>query len=160
MKYFALLLAGVPALLGQAVSGTIQGQVLDAQTRKPVPAVWVTGMRAGSAPFTRHTKSGGDGAFVIPALTAGSYSLCVEAANELYLDPCLWNASSTIVTVASGQSVTGIAVKLTAASVLNIQVQDVQKTLSQLTKDGRHPDLALGVLGAERIVLSGSRRRR
>jgi hypothetical protein len=30
---------------------------------------------------------------------------------------------------------------------LNIQVQDAQKVLSQLTKDGRRPDLTLGVWG-------------
>jgi hypothetical protein len=37
--------------------------------------------------------------------------------------------------------------KLTAASVLNVQVQDAQKVLSQLTQDGRRPDLTLGVWG-------------
>jgi hypothetical protein len=37
--------------------------------------------------------------------------------------------------------------KLTAASVLNIQMQDPQKVLSQKTKDGRNPDLTLGVWG-------------
>jgi hypothetical protein len=38
-------------------------------------------------------------------------------------------------------------VKLTAASVLNVQVQDAQKALSQMTRDGRRPDLTLGVWG-------------
>jgi hypothetical protein len=33
------------------------------------------------------------------------------------------------------------------ASVLNIQVQDVQGVLAQITRDGRRPDLTLGVWG-------------
>ncbi len=37
--------------------------------------------------------------------------------------------------------------KLTAASILNVQIQDAQKVLTQLTKDGRRPDLAIGVWG-------------
>jgi hypothetical protein len=120
---------------------------LDAQTQKPVPAVLVIASRAGAPPFTKNTKSGGDGAFQIQGLTAGSYSLCVQAAGDQYLDPCQWNGSPTAVTLASGQNATGISLRLIAASVLNIQVQDAQDVLSQLTKDGRRPDLTLGVWG-------------
>lgn len=103
--------------------------------------------RAGAPPFTKNTRSGGDGAFQIYGLTAGSYSLCVQAAGDLYLDPCQWNGSPTTVALASGENAAGISLRLTAASVLNIQVQDAQKVLSQLTKDGRRPDLTLGVWG-------------
>ena len=52
-----------------------------------------------------------------------------------------------MVTLTSGETASGISVKLTAASVLNVQVQDAQKALSQMTRDGRRPDLTLGVWG-------------
>jgi hypothetical protein len=102
---------------------------------------------AGMPPLAKNTKSGGAGEFQIQGLTAGKYSLCVQAAGDQYLDPCLWTGSPTTVTLTSGQSAAGLSVKLTAASILTIQVQDPQKALSQKTKDGRRPDLTLGVWG-------------
>ncbi len=55
-------------------------------------------------PFTRNTKSGGDGAFQISALTAGNYSLCVQAPGDQYLDPCQWNGTPTLVALTPGQA--------------------------------------------------------
>jgi hypothetical protein len=107
----------------------------------------VIASRAGAPPFTRNTKSGGDGSFRIQGLTAGNYSLCVQAAGDEYLDPCQWNGTPTGVTLLAGQAAAGIKIALASGSVLNIQVQDAQKVLSQLTKDGRHPNLTLGVWG-------------
>jgi hypothetical protein len=52
-----------------------------------------------------------------------------------------------MVAVASGQYVTAVALKLAPASVLSIQVRDVQGVLALMTKDGRRPDLTLGVWG-------------
>lgn len=49
--------------------------------------------------------------------------------------------------VATGKNATGLSLRLAPASVLRIQVQDAQKALSQTTKDGRRPDLTLGVWG-------------
>jgi hypothetical protein len=147
MKSVVALFIAVSAAIGQTGTGSIQGTILDAKTLKPVPAALAIASRAGAPPFTRNTKSAGDGAFQIQGLTAGSYSVCVQAAGDQYLDSCQWNGSPTTVTLAPGQNVTGIPVKLMAASVLNVQVQDAQKVLSQLTKDGRRPDLTLGVWG-------------
>jgi Carboxypeptidase regulatory-like domain len=147
VKYILILLLAVPAAIGQTGTASISGTVLDVKTQKPVPAAWVIASRAGAPPFTRNTKSGGDGAFRIQGLTAGNYSLCVQAAGDQYLDPCQWNGSPTTVTLTSAQNAAGISLKLAAASVLNVQVQDAQKILSQMTKDGRRPDLTLGVWG-------------
>ena len=147
VKCILMLLLAIQAAIGQTGTAGIGGTVLDAKSQKPVSAAWVIANRAGAPPFTKHTKSGGDGAFQIQGLTAGNYSLCVQASGDQYLDPCQWNGSPTTVTLASGQNSTGISLKLTAASVLNIQVQDPQKVLSQKTKDGRNPDLTLGVWG-------------
>jgi hypothetical protein len=52
-----------------------------------------------------------------------------------------------MVTLVSGQVATAISLRLTGASVLSIQVQDTQKVMSQKTKDGRRPELTVGVWG-------------
>jgi hypothetical protein len=138
-------LLAVPAAISQTGIATIQGTILDAKTQIPIPAALVIASRAGAPPFTRNTKSGGDGGFQIQGLTAGTYSLCVQVAGDRYLDPCLWSGTPATVTLTSGEAASGISVKLTAASVLNVQVQDAQNALSQMTRDGRRPDLTLGV---------------
>ena len=150
MKYILVLLLAVHAALAQTGTtgaASIAGTVLDAKTLKPVPAALVIASRAGAPPFTRNTKSGGDGAYQIPGLTPGNYLVCVQASGDQYLNPCEWNGTPAGVTLASGQAATGIKIALTPASVLIVQVTDAQKALSQLTKDGRHPDLSVGVWG-------------
>ena len=147
MKSILILLFAIHAALGQTGTASVQGTVLDAKTQKPVPAAWVIAVRAGPPPFTRNTKSGGDGAFQIQGLTAGNYSLCVQVEGDQFLDPCMWSTSPMTVTLISGQTASGISLKLTASSVLTVQVNDAQKALSQLTKDGRRPDLSVGVQG-------------
>jgi hypothetical protein len=111
----------------------------------------VTASRAAAPPFAKNTKSGGDGAFQIQGLTAGNYLVCVQVTGDQYLDPCQWNGTPAAVTLTSTQAATGIKIALIPASVLNIQVLDAQKALSQLTKDGRHPDLSLGVWGPKEM---------
>ncbi len=147
MKYVVIALLAVAAAIGQTGAGSIQGTIVDAKTLKPVPAVLVIASRAGAPPFTKNTKSGGDGAFLIQGLTGGNYLLCVQATGDQYLDPCQWNGTPAGVRLASGQTATGIKIALTPASVLSVQVKDAQKALSQLTKDGRRPDLNVGVWG-------------
>jgi hypothetical protein len=147
VKCILILSLAAPAAIGQTATGSVQGTILDAKTLKPVSAAWVIASRAGAPPFTKNTKTGGDGAFQIQGLTAGNFTLCVQASGDQYLDPCLWNGTPVRVTVTSGQTISGISVKVTAASILNVQVQDAQKVLSQKTKDGRRPELSLGVWG-------------
>jgi hypothetical protein len=147
MKYIAIFLLVTPFAIGQTGTASIAGTVLDARTQKPVPTVLVMAIRSDLPPFSRNTKSGGDGTFDIQGLPAGKYSLCVQAPGDGYLDPCQWNGTPAAVTLVSGQAATGVALRLSAASVLNIQVQDAQNLLRQKTKDGRRPDLAVGVWG-------------
>jgi hypothetical protein len=143
--------AALIALLGSGLraqnTAAIQGTVLDAKTLKPVAAAWVMANRAGAPPFSGHTKSGGDGTFSIRGLAAGKYSICVQAAGDAYLDPCQWSGSPVTVTLAAGQTSAGNAVRLAPASILTVQIQDPQRALSQKTKDGRQPELRLGVWG-------------
>jgi hypothetical protein len=88
MKYILLLLLAVSAAMGQTSTASIAGTVLDAKTLKPVPAALVIASRAGAPPFTRNTKSGGDGAYQVQGLTPGNYLVCVQASGGQYLDPC------------------------------------------------------------------------
>jgi hypothetical protein len=150
MKYILLISIAAHAALAQTGTtgaASIAGTVLDAKTLKSVPAALAIASRAGAPPFTRNTKSGGDGAYRIQGLTPGNYLVCVQVSGDRYLNPCEWNGSPAGVTLVSGQAATGIKVALTPASVLNVQVNDAQKALSQVTKDGRHPDLSVGVWG-------------
>ena len=150
MKYILVLLLAVHAALAQTGTtgaASISGMLVDAKTLKPVPAALVVASRAGAPPFTRNTKSGADGAFQIQGLAAGNYLVCIQAPGDQYLDPCQWNGTPTGVTLVSGQSATGITIALAPASVLNVAIKDAQKALSQLTKDGRRPDLSIGVWG-------------
>ena len=147
MKCIFILALVIPAAFGQTRTASIAGTVLDGKTQKPIPAALVMAVRSGLPPLSKNTKTGGDGAFQIQGLPAGEYSLCVQAPGDGYLDPCQWNGNPTTVTLASGQAAAGVTLRLTAASVLTIQVQDAQKVLSQKSKDGRRPELTLGVWG-------------
>lgn len=150
MKYTLIFLLALQAALAQTGTtgaASIAGTVLDAETLKPVPVAWVIASRAGAPPFSRSTKSGGDGAFQIQGLAAGNYVVCVQAPGDQYLDPCQWNGAPTEVALVSGQAATGIKIPLAPASILNVQVMDAQNALSQLTKDGRRPNLSVGVWG-------------
>lgn len=146
LRWFAFCCM-VPAAFGQTETASIAGTVLDARTQKPVPAAFVLAIRCGAPPFSKTTKSGGDGAFQIQGLAAGAWSLCVQAPGNGYLDPCQWSGNPTTVTLGSGQAATGISLRITAGSVLNIQVKDAQRILSQKTRDGRRPHLMVGVWG-------------
>lgn len=150
MRFVAFLLAAAVGL-GAQTTASILGKVVDAKTSKTIPAAWVSASRTAVPPLSKRVKSGGDGSFQITGLTAGTYSVCVQVAGEQYLDPCQWGAVPTNLTVAAAQAVIGVSIRLTAASALSIQVVDPPQALSQLTADGRHPDLTLGVWGPHGI---------
>ena len=147
MKSILMLLLAMPVASGQTGTSSIAGTVLDAKTQKPIPAALVMAVASGAPAFSKNTRSGGDGAFQIQGLPAGKYSLCVQAPADAYLDPCQWNGSPSTVVLASGPAPAGIVLRLTPASILSIQVQDSQKVLSQKTRDGRRPELTVGVWG-------------
>ena len=151
MKCLALFLFALPAATGQTPTASITGTVLDMKTQKPVPAALVIAIQSGPVPFSRNTRAGADGAFQIRNLPPGKFSLCIQTPSHSYLDPCEWNGSPMAVTLVSGQAASGISIKLTPASTLSVRVQDAQKTLNQLTKDGRRADLTVGVWGPKGI---------
>jgi hypothetical protein len=104
VRYLSLLLLTIPHAFGQTRTASIQGTVLDAKTQRPAPAALVIASRAGAPPFTRSTKSGGDGVFQIQGFVEGNYSLCVQAADDQYVNPCEWNGAPTGIKLVSGQA--------------------------------------------------------
>jgi len=156
-KCALIVFFAVQFAIGQTGTASIRGAVLDGKTQKPVPAAWVVAVRDGISPLTRNTKSGGDGAFQIEGLPAGTYSLCVQVEGDRYLNPCQWGGKPATVTLTSTQAASGISLRLTAASVWTIQLQDPQKLLGQNTKDGRRPDLSIGVAGPQGLYYPAHR---
>ena len=146
-QFILLFLSAMPLAVSQSATGSIGGNVLDAKSQVTIPTALVTATRLDLPPVRKSTKSGGDGSFRIEGLPAGNYSLCVQAPGNMYLDPCEWESTSAGITLVSGQAANGVSLKLIAASILNIQVQDTQHLLSQKTKEGRTPDLSVGVWG-------------
>lgn len=146
---FVVLLAAIAARAQTGTTGaaSISGTVIDGTTLKPIPAALVIASRAGAPPFTRNTRSGGDGAYRIQGLTPGNYTLCVQASGDQYLNPCEWNGIPAGVALASGQGATGIRIALAPASLLSVQVKDAQRALSAATRDCRRPELRIGVWG-------------
>ena len=120
-------------MTAQSNTASISGSVIDGKTQKPIPSAVVVAIRSGVPNFTKNTRSGGDGAFLISGLAAGNYTLCVQTPGAAYLDPCQWNGAPGTVTVVSGQAAKGPTLRLTAASILSIVVQDPQKILTGKT---------------------------
>jgi hypothetical protein len=149
MKCIFLLSLVLPAAIGQTKLASLGGAVVDADKQEPIPAAMVRAVRSGLPPLSRHTRTGGDGAYQIDNLPAGTYSVCVQTPDDAFLDPCQWNGSPTTIVLDAGQTAAGVSFALTAGSVLDIQVRDEQKVFSQLTKDGRRPELSLGVWGPD-----------
>lgn len=154
MKSILAMLFAVQAVLAQtetAKVASIGGTIVDAKTLKPIPSALVVASRAGAPPLSRSTRSGGDGAFQIQGLAAGNFLVCVQAPGDQYLDPCEWNGNPVGVVLASGETASNIKIQLTPASILRVQIMDDSQALSQLTKDGRRPDLSVGVWGPRGI---------
>jgi hypothetical protein len=146
-KHILVLLLAAGAAISQTDTASVAGTVVDAKTQKPIPAAIVMAIRADVPPLSKTTRTGGDGAFRIDNMPAGRYSLCVQTAGDIWLDPCQWNSTPAGILLTAGQTATGVSLKLAAASVLNVQVKDSGKLLKQKRKDGRDPDLAIGVWG-------------
>ena len=144
MKYLLLLPVFTAAAAGQTqTAGTIAGTVTDLTTQKPLPAVLVMAVRNGLPPLSKSTRSGDAGEFQIAGLTPGEYSLCLQAPGR-YVDPCLWS-SPTKLTVAAGQTVSGVTLRMIPASIVTIRVEDAQNVISRRSSEGRRPELMIGV---------------
>jgi len=150
---FALFSLAVGAQTG---GGSIQGTVVDATTNKPIAGAFVTTIHSGLPPVSQTSKSTTTGVFQLQNLPAGTYSLCVQIPGGGYLNPCDWrNDAPTVaagsgalsVALAAGQNSSGNLVKVQPGSAVQVRLQDTGQLLSQTSKAGYNPDLALGVFG-------------
>ena len=149
MKRTLVLFFAAHALLAQSAKpvGSIAGTITDAKSKKPITSALVSASRVGSSPFVVQTKSGGDGAYQLQRLEPGSYLVCVQASGNQYLNSCEWDGAAAGIVIGSVQSAVGINIALAPASVLNVQLADPRGALRQLTRDGRRPELNIGVWG-------------
>jgi hypothetical protein len=153
LVYFRSWLSALFALSASAFSAvaqntaSIQGTIVDDSTGKPVPGAVVMASRNSPPAVRRTATSSFDGTFQISALAAGAYDLCAQMPTTLdsYLSTCHWGSAPTAVAAAGGQKSTGITLRMKAASVVKIHIDDAGKFLNQKNKNGFYPDLLMGV---------------
>jgi Carboxypeptidase regulatory-like domain len=126
-------------------AGSIQGTVTDASNNKPIAKAFVSATRTVLPPLRVTVESGADGSFTIGGLPAATYTLCVAPAADGYLDPCVWNPPAPTVTLAAGQKSSGHILRIQPGSILKIHLDDPSQLLTQKTKTGYLPHLAMGV---------------
>ena len=150
MRTFAGLVLAGACLMAQSVTTptpvtSIQGTVTDAVTGRPIAGAFVSATRTTLPPLRQTVKAGTDGTFTIAGLAAGTYTLCVQAAGDGYLDGCVWTPPGPNVTVTAGQKLAGISLKMQPGSILKIHIDDAGGLLNQKTSAGYAPHLAMGV---------------
>ena len=146
-RLLILILTGSLDLMAQTATGSIQGAVTDARSSKPIGGAFVTAIRSGLPPQSQSAQTGADGSYQLQGLAAGAYSLCVQVPGDGYLDPCHFGAATPSTTLMAGQQAAGISLKIKAASILKVRLNDAGSLLTQKTKDGHEPDLLIGVFG-------------
>lgn len=117
-------------------TGTIAGTVSD-ERGKPIPDVFVSYLRApdlkvsDSLTVSGGAISTGNGDFAFDKLPAGTYLLCATAPPQLsLLDICEWTMTPPSVTLADGQVVTGVALRMTAGLNLQFRIDDPKGLLA------------------------------
>jgi len=129
-----LLLATAGAMLAQAPSGTISGNVRDESgATVPNASVTVTDKTMGAAPL-RQLTSNTEGIFVAPVLPAGTYTVRVEAAGfRAYMQDAIVQAGVTTsldVLLQVGQAAEVITVEA-ASSQLRYEGHNLEGVISR-----------------------------
>jgi hypothetical protein len=142
-----LCLAAIGAsVIGSAqdkANASISGKLVSDIAYLPVQQGSVTAIRAGVPPFSQTVQIATGGTFQIGSLSAGRYTICVQA-NGL-LDPCQWDLATVVVTVGAGESSTGNALTLKAGSVTTLRLDDPSQVLAANAKAGRSPSILAGI---------------
>jgi hypothetical protein len=132
-----LLLSALPALFGQSAPvGSIQG-AFQTEDAKSATAVIRLAMIKPQPRTPVSVQTGPSGSFSFSGLEAGTYELCASVADGGYVDPCLWEASGVLVTLASGQAATGVTITGKKGSTFRVKVKDAGNNVK------RTPDSAL-----------------
>ncbi|HWR35736.1 MAG TPA: carboxypeptidase-like regulatory domain-containing protein [Clostridia bacterium] len=118
---------------------------------KPVAAI-VSAIRDTLPAVGGRAKAAEDGAFMIPGLTAGVYTICAAVEDLGYLDPCIWSAHPLTVQVGEGDAATDARVVMKKAVPLQVRLDDPGKVLGQ-TISGKQsgPKVLMGVFTPRRL---------
>ena len=127
-----------------AIKGLVTGEDNRAIAGARIVAYGATALFGQSA-----ATSGADGSYQISGLAAGTYKLCAVIASGDYLDPCVWAAAPPQVSLAVGQTAAGTNLKLQAATMLRVRVDDPSQHLQSVLPNAAKPHILIGVLTAE-----------
>ena len=150
---FAAIPVFAATLLGQTPSpGSLSGTVAGIDG-KPVSAT-VIANRIGAPPGTARVDSAADGSFTLPALPAGTYSLCVADNNSGYLDPCVWSLAVPQAAIPAGKAVTGFKIALEKGVPLQVRLNDPAKVLGATPGPNTTvPHLLIGVFSDRHLFV-------
>jgi hypothetical protein len=149
------LASGLCAAQASDAGASVAGQVIDGSGN---PVAGITVMVTQTAVDAAHPYHGvtlaatdEQGKFTATGLPAGEYNLCASDDKGRYLNPCSW-AAPVRVTVAAGQSQTGVQVQVEDAAEVDIDVNDPAQLLA--SRAGQHPAHGVVVgIGAPRIFV-------
>jgi hypothetical protein len=155
------LLAPVPLLAQPVQQASLLSGILRTAAGTPLAGAQVGILKRAPAsaratlPFptgglAARTTTGPTGLFQIPAKLAGDHLLCVQPADFIHLDPCLWGAPQPF-TLNAGQDRGFGTVTLPRGVELRVVVEDPGSLLGPAESAGRSPSLAVGYQGATGI---------
>jgi len=114
-----------------ANTGQIQGKVVLDSGGAAVSGAVVTAYRISPAPTVSATASTGqDGSFTVSGLSSGQFGLCVKSSTAGFIDPCQWVDLTTTVAVTNGSTTKNVAIRLKAASALNVRLNDAAQVMA------------------------------
>lgn len=146
-KAAALLIAACLSLTPCAfAAGTLSGKVAADVDGAPLAGAKVTVYRSNPAPgVTQTVTTGADGSFSVSGLAPGRYGICVKPASGAYIDPCGWADLLKTVQVSDGATAAAGSIRLRAATVLRVRVNDAAQALAKKAGDKAPPHVLVGV---------------
>jgi len=110
-------------------SGSVRGKIVDENQQPITSAYIIANPTSVGVPAARAAVSS-DGSFVVSGLVAGTYSICVQAQDTSFLDPCHWG-NPPQVKVTAGQSVTLQPLSVLKGSQLQVRLNDPTQQLAR-----------------------------
>lgn len=130
--------------------GSISG-ILQGSDGSPIRQGVIGASLASSASKARPRRTSAtaevlqDGTFRIPGLEIGTYQICVQAPNTIWLDPCQWGTGPVVVSLNIARPSANLPIQVEKGGLLTIRVIDPDQllTLHEGKTPGAH--LLLGV---------------
>jgi hypothetical protein len=132
--------------------GKIAGSVVpsDKKLSSAVYVVWTRqdALEKHDESRTGARKAGADGAFEFSDLSAGTYSICVQSQDGVYLNPCVWGERQTVEIdgkTAGKSQFAGIKISLQRGVKLQFVVEDPDSLLAESQTAATGKSLSAGV---------------